>query len=51
MADTMTRFTPDAIREALDDYEALGVEECLLNLTNRDLAEIDRIAELIVARG
>ncbi len=51
MAETMTRFTPDAIREALDDYEALGVEECLLNLTNRDLAEIDRIAELVVARG
>ncbi len=51
MAETMTRFTPDAVREALDGYEALGVEECLLNLTNRDLAEVDRIAELVAGRG
>lgn len=51
MAEKMTRFTPDAVREALDGYEALGVEECLLSVTHRDLAEVDRIAELVAARG
>lgn len=51
MAATMTRSTQEAICKALDDYEELGVEECLLNLTTRDPGEVDRIAELVTRRG
>jgi alkanesulfonate monooxygenase SsuD/methylene tetrahydromethanopterin reductase-like flavin-dependent oxidoreductase (luciferase family) len=50
LARQMTRSTPDAVREALDAYEELGVEECMLNLVTRDLAEIGRLAEVLAKR-
>lgn len=51
MADQMTRSTPDAVRAALDTYEELGVDECLLNPVTRDLAEIDNLLEVLAKRG
>ncbi|MEM7411581.1 MAG: LLM class flavin-dependent oxidoreductase [Myxococcota bacterium] len=51
VAKSLTRSTPDAVRAALDDYEALGIEECLLNSATDDLAEIDGLIEVIEKRG
>lgn len=51
VADQMTRSTPDAVRAALDTYEELGVDECLLNPVTRDLAEIDNLVEVLAKRG
>jgi len=51
MAKSVNRSTPDAVREALDRYEELGVEECLLNSATADLAEIDGLLEVIEKRG
>ena len=45
------RSSPDAIRASLDDFEALGVEECWLNSATSDLAEIDGLLEIIEKRG
>jgi alkanesulfonate monooxygenase SsuD/methylene tetrahydromethanopterin reductase-like flavin-dependent oxidoreductase (luciferase family) len=46
----MTRATPDAVREALDICEELGVEECILNPVTRDLAEIENLLEVLAKR-
>ena len=51
VANSLTRSNPDAVRAALDDYEELGVEECLLNSATDDFAEIDRLLEVIEKRG
>lgn len=51
MAARMTRFTPDAVSQALDAYQELGVEECMLNPCSRDLGEVERLAELVAKRG
>ena len=51
MADTMTRSNPDAVRAALDAYEELGVEECMLNSATSEEAEIDGLLEVIAKRG
>ena len=49
-ADSMTRFTPEAIIEAMDDIEATGCEELFLTPATADIKEVDRIAELIAKR-
>jgi hypothetical protein len=46
----MNRCTRDAVRESLDAYEELGVEECLLNPVTRDAAEIDELLEVMAKR-
>jgi alkanesulfonate monooxygenase SsuD/methylene tetrahydromethanopterin reductase-like flavin-dependent oxidoreductase (luciferase family) len=51
MAKMQTRSNADAVREALDGYEELGVEECMLNSATADLAEIDGLLEVIEKRG
>ena len=51
MAEMQTRSNPDAVREALDTYEELGVEECLLNPATADLTEIDRLLEVLESRN
>lgn len=50
IAKTMTRSTPDAVREALDAMEELGAEECLLVPATQDLAEVDQAAEILASR-
>ena len=51
MASQVDRSSPDAVRESLDAYEELGVEECWLNTATSDLAEIDRLLEVLEKRG
>ncbi|MFN8625270.1 MAG: LLM class flavin-dependent oxidoreductase [Candidatus Binatia bacterium] len=50
-AEQMTLSSPDAVRGALDAYEELGVDECVLNAATADLAEIDNLADLLAKRG
>jgi alkanesulfonate monooxygenase SsuD/methylene tetrahydromethanopterin reductase-like flavin-dependent oxidoreductase (luciferase family) len=50
LAKGMNRCTRDAVRAALDAYEELGVEECMLNPVTRDAAEIDELLEVLAKR-
>jgi len=50
VAKTMTRHSPDAVREALDGMEAVGAEECLLVPATADLSEVERAAEILATR-
>jgi alkanesulfonate monooxygenase SsuD/methylene tetrahydromethanopterin reductase-like flavin-dependent oxidoreductase (luciferase family) len=50
MSQQMTRCTPDAIRESLDAMESLDCEEVFLVPATCDLADIDRLSELVAAR-
>ena len=47
MAKRVTRSTPDAVREALDNLEAAGCEECFLVPATAELAEVERAAEIV----
>jgi alkanesulfonate monooxygenase SsuD/methylene tetrahydromethanopterin reductase-like flavin-dependent oxidoreductase (luciferase family) len=51
LAARLTRFTPEAIARALDDYQELGIDECMLLPVTRELAEVDRLAQLVAKRG
>jgi alkanesulfonate monooxygenase SsuD/methylene tetrahydromethanopterin reductase-like flavin-dependent oxidoreductase (luciferase family) len=51
MSRAVDRSSPDAVRETLDAYEELGVDECLLNSATADFAEIDNLLDLIAKRG
>ena len=50
MAKMVTRSTPDAVREALDNLEAAGCEECFLVPATAELAELERAAEIVAKR-
>jgi alkanesulfonate monooxygenase SsuD/methylene tetrahydromethanopterin reductase-like flavin-dependent oxidoreductase (luciferase family) len=47
VAATMSRHTPDAVRRAVDDYRELGVDEIMFVPVSADIAEVERLAELI----
>jgi alkanesulfonate monooxygenase SsuD/methylene tetrahydromethanopterin reductase-like flavin-dependent oxidoreductase (luciferase family) len=49
-ANTMTRFTPEAVIDALDATEEAGAEEIFLVPATADISEVDRIAEIIAKR-
>lgn len=51
MAKGMDRYTPDAINESLDAMEELGCEETFLVPATCDLADIDRLSELVAKRS
>ena len=51
MASMVDRSSPDAVRESLDAYEALGVEECWLNTATSEIAEIDALLDVMDKRG
>ena len=51
VADSLTRSTPDAVLESIDAIEATGCEELLLVPATAELAEIERVAELLVRRA
>jgi alkanesulfonate monooxygenase SsuD/methylene tetrahydromethanopterin reductase-like flavin-dependent oxidoreductase (luciferase family) len=51
MANMMSRATPDAVREALDDLEAAGCDEVFLVPATAELAEVERAAEVVARRG
>ena len=50
LAKSVTRSTPDAVREALDNLEAAGCEECFLVPATAELAEVERAAEIVERR-
>lgn len=51
VAGTMTRSNEDAVRRAIDDYRELGVDEIMFSAVTADLAELDRLANLIARIG
>lgn len=51
MAKDIDRCTPDAINESLDAMEELGCEETFLVPTTCDLADIERMSELVAKRA
>jgi hypothetical protein len=50
MADSVHRSTPDAVMQALDNVESAGCEEVFLVPATADLAEVDRLADLVSRR-
>jgi alkanesulfonate monooxygenase SsuD/methylene tetrahydromethanopterin reductase-like flavin-dependent oxidoreductase (luciferase family) len=51
VADSMTRSTEDAVRRAIDDYHELEVDEIMFVPVTADIAEVDRLANLIAKIG
>lgn len=50
MADSVHRSGADAVKEALDNLEAAGCEEIMLSPVTAELAEIDRLVDIIETR-
>jgi alkanesulfonate monooxygenase SsuD/methylene tetrahydromethanopterin reductase-like flavin-dependent oxidoreductase (luciferase family) len=50
MADSVQRHDRDAVREALDNAESAGCEEVFLVPATAELAEIDRLSDLLASR-
>ncbi len=50
MASQMTRSSPDAVREAIDHLEAAGCEEMFLVPATAEIAEVERVAEILDRR-
>ena len=50
MSKVMDRTTPDAINRSLDAMEALGCEETFLVPSTCDIADIERLSELVANR-
>ncbi len=50
MAESVHRSTPDAVREALDNAEAAGCEELFMVPATAELAELDRLMDLLAQR-
>ena len=50
MAESVHRSTPDAVLEALENAEAAGCEEVFLVPATAELAEIDRLSEVLARR-
>jgi hypothetical protein len=50
VADSMTRFTPDGVIQALDIMEDLGCEEVFMVPATAEIAEVDGLAELLAKR-
>ena len=51
VAGSMTRSTEDAVRRAIDDYRALEVDEIMFVPVTADIADVDRLANLIATMG
>jgi alkanesulfonate monooxygenase SsuD/methylene tetrahydromethanopterin reductase-like flavin-dependent oxidoreductase (luciferase family) len=50
MAGTVRRSNADAVKEALDNAEAAGCEEAMLSPITAELAEIDKLVDIIETR-
>ncbi|HEU4428163.1 MAG TPA: LLM class flavin-dependent oxidoreductase [Myxococcota bacterium] len=50
MSKLVTRSSPDALREALDNLEAAGCDECFLVPGTAEIAEVERTAEVVARR-
>jgi len=51
MAAKLRRSSPEAVLDAIEGIEALGVDEILLVPATAELSEIDRVQELLEKRG
>ncbi|HEY7776662.1 MAG TPA: LLM class flavin-dependent oxidoreductase, partial [Kineobactrum sp.] len=51
MAESVSRSSPGRILEALDNAEAAGCEEVFMVPATADLADIDRLSDLLARRG
>lgn len=51
MSKMVNRSTPDAVLESLDAMEEVGCDEVFLVPATSDLAEIERVSELVAQRG
>ncbi len=51
VAGSMTRSSADAVRRVIDDYHALEVDEIMFVPVTADIAEIERLAELMDRLG
>lgn len=51
VAGAVDRSSADAVRETLDLYEELGLDECWLSSATAELAEIDALLEILHQRG
>lgn len=51
VAERMTTSSPDAVRVALDRFAALGCDELFLVPATLEIAEVDRVSELLAKRG
>ncbi len=51
MAESVHRSSEDAILQALDNAEAAGCEEVFLVPATADIAEVDRLGDLLLRRG
>jgi alkanesulfonate monooxygenase SsuD/methylene tetrahydromethanopterin reductase-like flavin-dependent oxidoreductase (luciferase family) len=47
MAAAMTRFTPDAVREAIENVRAAGADELLVSPATAHYDELDRLAGIV----
>jgi alkanesulfonate monooxygenase SsuD/methylene tetrahydromethanopterin reductase-like flavin-dependent oxidoreductase (luciferase family) len=50
MAESVHRSSPDAVLEALDNAEAAGCEELFMVPATADIAEVERLVELLAQR-
>ncbi|MEH6567935.1 MAG: LLM class flavin-dependent oxidoreductase [Halioglobus sp.] len=50
MAESVHRSSPDAVKEALDNAQAAGAEEVFMVPATAEIAEIERLCEIIAAR-
>jgi len=50
VADSMTRYDEAAVRDGLDAMEAAGCEEIFMVPATAELAEVDRLAEIVRTR-
>ena len=51
MAESVHRSSADAVKEALDNAEAAGCEELFMVPATAEIAELERLAELLDGRG
>ncbi len=47
VANSMTRFTPEAVREGIDNMRRAGCEECFMVAASHDVSEVYRLEELL----
>lgn len=47
VAASMTRFTPDAVREGLDNMRAAGCEECYMVAASHEISEVERLVDIL----
>lgn len=47
VAGSMTRFTPDAVRDGLKNMQAAGCEECFMVAASHEVSEVERLTEIL----